>query len=393
MSLDKRINVAIVTSYGLDKGGTEKFLQNIAALLPKDRYTVDYYYIDNDLSRVSDIKKEFLIKNNVNLIQYQVERIVSRYRCIFQKKSTFFDVYKDNYDVIITGSCGLAEDPLIKIKDTPILQSIHYVSGADNQYNISRVLHISKFSRQMWINKGGDDSRSVMISHPIIIPSYKKINFREKFGIKTNSVVFGLHQRNNDYIFSPIPLEAYSRIETDNTAFILCGGSDKYRDQARELNLKKCYFIPATDDPDVLYSFLESIDVYTHGRYDGELNSTALAEAMFYKLPIVTHTSKVYNGHLEVIDGNGVVCNNLDEYVSALESLKNNKELRKSMGDISFEKFAEKYNESAQINNIEQIIADVLNNPYQGRKFNFFRDEIKRTLRIECLRVIAFIQF
>jgi len=388
MNSENKIKIAVITSYGLDKAGTEKFLQNVAVLLPKDKYCVDYYYIDSDVNRVSKIKMNFLIDGGVTLIPYQVKKTVYKFRCIFQRESSFFKVYKSNYDAIITGSCGLPEDPLISIKDTPILQSIHYVSGVDDQYNISRVLHISNFSRKMWIDKGGDDSRSVMISHPINIPIYKKISIREKFEISEDTVVFGFHQRNNDYIFSPIPLKAYIRMETEKTAFIICGGSDKYREQAKSLNLKHCYFIPSTDNPDVIYSFLNSIDVYAHGRYDGELNSTALAEAMYFKLPIVTHPSDIYNGHLEVINGNGMVCEDISKYTEALVTLACDKKIREEMGNKSYEMFKIKYDERTQINNIEQIIDEVIRNPYQGRQ-NRFLKKLIRNLSIGTRRVIV----
>ena len=101
------IKIAFITSYGMDKGGTEKFLQTTAALLPKSKFLVDYYYIDNDDKRVSRERRNYLIAHDVDLITYQVDEIISKYRCIFQKNSTFFNVYEKKYDLIITGSCGL----------------------------------------------------------------------------------------------------------------------------------------------------------------------------------------------------------------------------------------------------------------------------------------------
>ena len=43
------------------------------------------------------------------------------------------------------------------------------MGGIDNQYNISRVMHITKWSRDRWIFKGGDKNRAVLVSHPMII--------------------------------------------------------------------------------------------------------------------------------------------------------------------------------------------------------------------------------
>lgn len=181
------INLAIITQYGMGTGGTEKFLQTIASFLPKDRYRVDYYYINSDSSRVSKVKEQQLINNSVNLIPYSCDAVNSKFKYIYQENSNFFDIYKDNYDLILTGSSGLAEEPMSFIHRTPIIQSIHYVDGADNQFNISRVLNISKFSEKLWVHKGGDIKRSIIVSHPINIPKFNKIDIRKKFGIDKNT--------------------------------------------------------------------------------------------------------------------------------------------------------------------------------------------------------------
>ena len=357
------ITIAVFTYYGLDKGGTEKFLQTVSALLPKDIYKVDYYYIDSIPERVSSVKKKYLIENNVTLFPYHCEKVDTKKRYIYQRNSNFFDVFQ-GADIVLTGSSGYTEEILQHIKKIPIIQTIHYVNGGDNQFNISRVLHISEFSKNMWIKKGGDKLRTEMISHPIVIPQYNKIDIRKQFGIDDNDFVFGLHQRDNDYIFSDMPLNAYAQIENEHTAFIICGGSKKYRAQAENLNLKRCYFIDATDSNDVIYSFLEALDVYAHGRYDGELNSTALAEAMYFGLPVITHPSDIFNGQLEVINGNGFVANNSNEYAEKMKVLLNNKDVYNACAIESKKIFEKKYDPKAQINNIMCIFDDVLKNPY-----------------------------
>lgn len=358
------IRIAFVTSDGMGFAGTQKFLQTVAANLPKNEYAVDYYYIDSDKKNVSVSKIRLLQKSNVNLIPYSVLDKGERYRYCYQRNSTFMSVYKGNYDVIITGSSGLPEYPLTKIKDTPIIQTIHYVSGIDNQYNIARVVHISNFSKNLWIKKGGDANRCEMTSHPIQIPNYTHIDIRKKFGIADDCFVFGLHQRNDDKIFSDVPLKAYCMIENDHNAFIICGGSKLYREQAKMLNLKNCYFINETDNNDIIYSFLECLNVYAHGRYDGELNSTALAEAMYFGLPIVTHPSPMFNGHLEVIKDNGKVAYSVEEYAKYLKQYETDFPLYSNSSAAAKKMFYDKYDLDNQMKNIERIITETLKNPY-----------------------------
>ena len=86
--------IAIFTYYGLDKGGTEKFLQTVAALLPKDKYIVDYYYIDSIAEKISEVKKNYLIKSNVNLFPYHCDKIESKKRYVYARNSNFFDIFK-----------------------------------------------------------------------------------------------------------------------------------------------------------------------------------------------------------------------------------------------------------------------------------------------------------
>lgn len=385
------MRIAIITAYGMSTGGTEKFLQTVAKCLPKDKYQVDYYYIDNDASRCSNIKKQQLIDAGVSLIPYQVERYDIRYDYMRQVNSNFFSVYHTKYDLIFSGVCGLAEEPFVYIHDTPIVQSIHYVSGVDNQYNIARVLHISEFSKRLWVELGGDEERTEMISHPICIPEYKTVNVREKFEISKDCFVFGMHQRNNDDIFSDIPLKAYQKIESMDNAFIMCGGSEKYRKQAKQLGLKRCYFIPATDSPDIIYSFLKAIDVYAHGRRDGELNSTALAEAMYFGLPIVSHPSTEFNGHLEVIKDNGFVAKDVTEYANYMEMLEKDTMLYQKCAIASKGMYQMKYDEKTQMQNIINIMDEVLDNPYPNHDKRFALDKVsQRKQRLSRLKMKIF---
>ena len=355
--------IAIVTGYGLSTGGTEKYLQTISCLLSKNDYFVDFYYIDSDKSKISNVKINMLKDNGVNLIPYQCDSVIIKRRYIKQKESNFFNKF-EGADVIINGSCGYPEEPFTFIRKIPIIQTIHYVSGIDNQYNIARTLHISEFSKNLWLKKGGDRMRIDMISHPILIPQFKKIDVRSKFNLSKDCFIFGMHQRDNDYIFSDIPLKAYKEIENEKTAFIMCGGSCKYREQAKKLQLKNAFFIESTDDNNIIYSFLNALNVYTHGRFDGELNSTALAEAMFFGLPIITHPSEKFNGHLEVVKNNGFVANDSYEYSNYMKMLMQDKKTLDKCSSESLKIFEEKYNPETQIKNLIRIINDVLENPY-----------------------------
>lgn len=361
----KKIKIAFIKYLGLSVGGTEKFLQTIAAGLPKNEFEVDYYYAhpEDDLPDIS--KKEYLMQNGVNLIEFQTSKPRVHRGKIWLDKTNFFDVFR-GADLIQTGRCGLFEEPFSSIRNIPIIDSLHYVVGIDNQYNISKVMHISEFSKRKWIELGGDKSRIVMVSHPMIIPAIQFIDYRNKLGLE-NKFIFGFHQRNDNAIFSDIPLKAYKKIENDNNAFVLLGGGDNYKKQSEELGLKNIHFFEHTGDINKIHSFLQMLNVYSHGRKDGELNSTAIAEALYYGKPIISHMSDSFNGHVECVADAGFVVAASEEYTEKLKEIEQNKDLYNNLSIKAKRRFNEMYDHDKQMQNIISIYRDTLSNPYPNK--------------------------
>lgn len=363
--MQKKIKIAFVKYCGLSVAGTEKFLQVIAAGLPKDEFEVDYYYSHPKDSPPDLDRIQFLTKNGVDLIEFETSKPRVHRGKIWIDKTNFFKVFKDKYDLVQTGKCGLFEEPFDKIK-SPIIDSMHYVVGVDNQYNIARTMHISQFSKRKWIEQGGDKDRIVMVSHPIIIPDVRFKNLRKKMELE-KKFIYGFHQRNDDGIFSPIPLKAYKSIENDQNAFVLLGGGNKYKEQARELGLKNIKFIDHTGDAVVIQSFLKMIDVYAHGRRDGELNSTAIAEALYYGKPVVSHISTEFNGHVECIDNAGFVVKDEIEYAEKLRELEQNKVFYSQISQNAVKQFSKLYDYNNQMTNIINIYRNTIKNPYPNK--------------------------
>ena len=77
----KKIRIAFIKFGGLSAGGTEKFLQTIAANLPKNEFTVDYFYCDtapyigsNFKHPGTDINRlKYMEGHKVNLIEFHVK--------------------------------------------------------------------------------------------------------------------------------------------------------------------------------------------------------------------------------------------------------------------------------------------------------------------------------
>ncbi|MFA6988638.1 MAG: glycosyltransferase family 4 protein [Candidatus Gastranaerophilaceae bacterium] len=364
--MDRKIKIAFVKYDGLGLGGTEKFLQTVAAGLPKDKFDVDYFYAHGDLIPPNEVRKQYLLDNGVNVIEFKTSTYRHHRDKFWLDNSNFFEVYKDNYDIVQTGRCGMYEEPFCDIK-SPIVDSLHYIVAVDNQYNIARSMHISEFSKNMWIQKGGDKNRIVMVSHPIHMPDFEYIDLSKQFGLE-NKFIYGFHQRNDDMIFSDIVLRAYKKVENDNNAFILLGGSEKYREQAKELDLKNIHFLGHTGDKNIIQSFLKTIDLYAHGRSDGELNSTAIAEALYYGKPVVSHISTGgFNGHVECIANAGFVVDTYEQYAEKLKELEQNKDFYEKISQNALVRFKEMYDFDTQMQNIINIYKDVVKNPYPNK--------------------------
>ena len=369
----KKIKIAFIKYIGLCLGGTEKFLQTIAAGLPKEEFEVDYYYAHPQDNPSDEGRKQYLIDNGVNLIEFKTSKPRVHRGKIWLDDTNFFDVFKNNYDLIQTGKCGLYEEPFCDIKNIPIIDSLHYVVGVDNQYNISRAMHISKFSRDKWLEMGGDKDRVIMVSHPMIIPEVPLRVFQTELGLN-DKFIYGFHQRNDNAIFSDIPLKAFKEISNDNNAFVILGAGDNYKKQAENLGLNNVHFLDHTGNFEIIYNFIKMLDVYAHGRRDGELNSTAIAEALHFGKPVVSHISEEFNGHVECIGNAGFVVKNYLEYAEKLKEIEENKELYANLSDKALKRFDEMYNYEKQMQNIINIYRDVVKNPYPNKLKRFYLD-------------------
>ena len=384
----KKIRIAFVHTTGLSTGGTEQFLQRLAVALPKNKYEIDFYYANH----TDNNRKQFVLENGVKIYKFRCGKIIEKSGVSVAFDCNFKKIFRNDYDLIQLGTDGVEIPYLNFICKTPIIDSIHYVNGVNNKYNISRVLHISNFSKKVWIKKGGDKERVEMISLPLKSDSFSFTDIRSSLGLESDCFIFGMHQANRDDIFSEIPLKAYKEIESGKNAYVLLNGSKLYRCQAKALNLKRVFFYDFVQNNDEFYSILNSFNVYAHGRKDGELNSASIAEAMSLGLPIITHPSKYFNGHLEVIADNGFIAKDYLEYAQYMRLLESNYQLRKKCGNASAKCFREKYDHDRQMRRIEDIYDCILDNPFPNRKRRIILD-MGQKFKNNILRLVIYILF
>ena len=267
-----KIKIAFIKFGGMANGGTEKYLQTIAAYLPKDQFDVDFFYCDAAPYIGSDFKHldtdesrvEYCKSHGINLKKFNVEyKDVTKPTHDWVNTDFWEHFNEEDYDVIQTGRSGHPEYPFTMINNTPIVDSIHLAGMGENKSNVFKTVLISQEQKTRWINAGGASDKATIIPVPVEVPNYTDESYREKFGWK-DKFVFGMHQRNDIHIFSSIPLEAYDEIESDNTAFLILGGSSNHRKQAKDLELKNVQFLDTTSDIGLIHKFLNTLDVYAH---------------------------------------------------------------------------------------------------------------------------------
>ncbi len=365
-----KIRLAIIKFGGLSAGGTEKFLQTIAVNLDKRDFDVTYFYCDSSPYIGSDFshpdtdpaREEYLRKAGVKLVKFKVQakNVLDKFHR--WEETDFWEKFKEqDFDLIQTGRAGHPEYPFHLIKATPIIDSIHLNAGVDNQRNIAKVMLLGEWSLREWKKNGGDSRRAVVVSHPIEPATSPLI---ERLPSHIGKIRFGFHQRVSDEIFSEIPLLAFAGLPKEKVCFQIMGGSNLYRKQANDLGLSNVQFIDFSSNQAEIERFLNGLDVYAHGRKDGEINSTAIAEALRHGKPIISHRSKVNNGHVECIGNAGKVVDSVLEYTREMKRYVENPEIFPDSAMTSLEQFKNRYELSEQIRKISNLYKQVHQDGY-----------------------------
>ena len=338
----QKIRIAFIKFGGMSAGGTERWLQMMAANLPSDQFSIDYFYCDAAPYVGSDYKHadtdparlQFMEEGGVNLIRFHVgakDITVPTHDWI---DTDFWDHFDPSqYDFVQTGKAGPAEYPYY-LMQTPVVECVNLSAGVDHSPNIAWSFHVSQWLRRAWANFGGNTVRSSVVPVPVLDPATDK-NLRSELSIAKNAIVCGFHQRNDDAIYSPIPLNAFAQIADANCHFILMGGGESYHEQAERLGLSNVHFLGHSGDRLRISSFLNALDIFVHGRRDGETFGTVLAEAMMHGLPCISHQCLVGNNNaqIETMGPGGFFARDSIEYVELLNALIFDAALREKLSN------------------------------------------------------------
>ncbi|MBC8443073.1 MAG: glycosyltransferase family 4 protein [Proteobacteria bacterium] len=365
----KKIKIAFVKFGGLSLGGTEKHLQILSAYLPRDKFDVTYFYCDsapyigsNYIHPDTDPHRlQWMKDNGVNLVKFDVQYKDVRVPTHDWVNTNFWELFnEEDFDIIQTGRAGHAEYPFTHINKIHQVDCITLPDMAESKSNVRKVVLISNDQLQGWKRCHTSEPEKA-IEIPLLSfleEENVKTNYRKKLGISKDTVVYGMHQRPNDGIFSPMLIESYSKFKDEDVALVILGGSDLYKQQAKNLGIKNVHFLETSADSNVIHGFLNTLDVYTHARHDGETQGCVLVEAMFHGLPIVTHTAPAM-GHKDTMGPSGFMCNNADEYFEKMKLLLNDKE-RKKYVELSQTRYKEAFSLNHIVDSYVNIYEEIM---------------------------------
>lgn len=346
MSTQKqKTRIAFIKHAGLCIGGSELWLQKVAAHLPKDIFDVDFYYSDDSpyigashvIQKSSEERANYLQKHGVHLIKFHVG-----YKNVTTITNDWVDTDfwekfdEKKYALVQTVKAGPKEYPFHKIT-IPVVEIVGLALRPDTGKNIAWSWHSSPWQRAQWVRLGGSIEKSSVLTCPVETPQTTQ-NYRDLLGIPADHIVAGFHQRADNLIASSIPLDAFAAIQKKHPHqahrwhFVIKNGAPFYREQAQKLGLQNMHFLPATSDYADVSKFLNTLDIFAHGRKDGETFGAVFIEAMMHGKPCLSHYSADgANAAPETMGPAGIYAKNTEEYAHFLFRLYSDSELRNTL--------------------------------------------------------------
>jgi hypothetical protein len=293
------------------------------------------------LIKLAFIKQEWGAGGTERWLQLMAEHLP---RKLFKVDTFFGTAFPrfEKYDIIQTAGAGRLS-AYFRRSPVAVVNTVTLLEGVEFAKPVIHTVLLSEWQRKKWVNRGGRKDESSVIPIPVQKPVENPGNLRDDLEITAGAVVAGFHQRGDDAIASDIPLRAFKALEDDGYYFIIMGGGKVYQKQAFELGLRNIRFVPYSSSWPDICRFLATLDIYAHGRKDGETFGACLAEALAHGLPCLSHRVKGGgNAQVETIGDAGYVAKNFVEYKIFLEQLFYYPNLRMGYG-LAAKEQAKKY--------------------------------------------------
>jgi glycosyltransferase involved in cell wall biosynthesis len=268
--------------------------------------------------------------------------------------TNFDDVIQSiNPDIIHFARSGYYEWPFVK-RLCPIQIETNIFAGKDNSPFLDYSITICNTINNA---RGGSDC---VIYNPIPRPNHLNKTLKHELKIQDDTLVLGRIGRADN--FSSISLESCKILKNKNINFvyIIIGPCNLTKKFVEDSNLKDhVIFLEPTNDDDFIDKFYKTLDIFAHYRSDGECHSTAIAQAMSYGIPVISHYAG-WNGQVETISNGGFVCHDANDYAEKIMLLHNNQDIKLKTSQNSLKQY-EEYSYEKTIPKFEEVYYKLFN--------------------------------
>lgn len=320
---------------GISYSGTDRTMQIMCDWLANrygDKFDVYALYRRNAGVEQLDWMKYRLGAERVIEYEHEHGENVEPY---FPKNTDFYAKVKEiNPDIFHAHRAGHTEWPFLpELKETlPNTKFVEtHIFDRLDRFPWDQQLFICEYIASKCGRPGGD-----ILYNPVDVPHYVMPH-------KDNDpLILGRIGRADN--FCDISLKAMAVLRDrgiDNFIYKIVNPCPRWKEVAIDLDLLSvCEFLDPIYDNDELSRFYSTIDILAHARSDGECNSVTISEAQMHKVPVVSHESPCYNGHIDQINNSkcGFVVDWKDyvAYADRLEMLILDAEERKAKGENGF---------------------------------------------------------
>ena len=358
-------NILIYHIAGLGFGGTEKNLQNLANNLTDD-YTIFFMCS----SRFINEERKELMNKKIKIILFDYKKKEDYYPYfIYGMKPHIKNILEENsIDLLIISDTGHSQYPFNTIKNIPII-FINNFGAPCLQKNVVNTIFVSetvqKHSEFYTGKKSGNISLFVPLSKPPKEATTEAKKIRTLFNIHDDDFVFGRIGRNSDDIFDAIGIESFEKVimEYPKTHYIIMSPPPILQKIVKERKIKNVHFINPSGDETKIWGFHYAIDSLAHFRSDGETFGLNIAESMYARKPIISHTSEIWNAHIDYLRPEFARIAELHDtkmYINHMKEYINLKELSpekwQEMGEKAHIYATEHFSEELYIKKIKNVI-------------------------------------
>lgn len=326
-------------SHTIDFAGTWRSHERTLLNLNKELFDVYVFYNPNVKNDRLDYLKTQIDNDKIIPFEASIDKFGPQQGYPY-KETNFAVLAKSlNFDIIHFARSGYYEWPFIE-RIAPVQIESNVFGGKDNSIFLDCSVTISNRMTQL---RGGSDH---MVYYPIPLPYESKNNLNETLNIPEDCIVFGRAGRGSN--FSPIAFQALKMFKNMGFDFkyLILGPCEMTKDCIRILDLSEnCILIDPTNDDEFIHRFHNTIDIFLHYRSDGETFGTAIAQAMMYGIPVISHYAG-YNAQSEIIEDGGYVAEGVKDYLEYLLRLVTDDNFYKSVSNLAKERakaFEEKY--------------------------------------------------